>query len=407
MDRLAHLIRQVPVDPVDLVPSPQPTSLLSRANTMSHLRSRGIWRPLTAIHPALARLLASALAWGLRVIATGRESSVWPNRRKFSFCCNPTRPSIKRMIWSNPSPPRSNCVASLPRFPAVSRLSAALVFSPACWNKAAARAGCPAASHCSPACWSSPRPAWNIARLAAASSARPSRSCPAAACNRSPAASQLSTALPNSPACSNRPAARACSPAASQLSAALVLSPARSNQAAARADSPATSQLSPALVLSPACWNKAAARAGSPAASQLSAALVFSPACWNKAAARAGCPAASHCSPACWSSPRPAWNIARLAAASSARPSRSCPAAACNRSPAASQLSTALPNSPACSNRPAARACSPAASQPPGFNSRPVISGFSWVQRAELRVKGRGSGAGLHPLGAAGAKYLA
>ena len=40
--------------------------------------------------------------------------------------------------------------------------------------------------------------------------------------------------------------------------------------------------------------------------------------------------------------------------------------------------------------------------QPPGFNSRPVISGFSRVQRAELRVKGCGRGAGLHPLGAAG-----
>ena len=39
--------------------------------------------------------------------------------------------------------------------------------------------------------------------------------------------------------------------------------------------------------------------------------------------------------------------------------------------------------------------------EPPGFNCRPVISGFSWVQRAELQVKGRGSGAGLHPLGAA------
>jgi hypothetical protein len=29
------------------------------------------------------------------------------------------------------------------------------------------------------------------------------------------------------------------------------------------------------------------------------------------------------------------------------------------------------------------------------------------VQRAELQVKGRGSGAGPHPLGAAGAKCLA
>ena len=39
-----------------------------------------------------------------------------------------------------------------------------------------------------------------------------------------------------------------------------------------------------------------------------------------------------------------------------------------------------------------------------GFNSRPVISGFSCVQRAELLVYGGGGGAGLHPLGAAGSK---
>ena len=34
-------------------------------------------------------------------------------------------------------------------------------------------------------------------------------------------------------------------------------------------------------------------------------------------------------------------------------------------------------------------------------NSRPVISGFSSAQRAELPVYARGGGAGLHPLGAA------
>lgn len=39
--------------------------------------------------------------------------------------------------------------------------------------------------------------------------------------------------------------------------------------------------------------------------------------------------------------------------------------------------------------------------QPPGFNCKPVISGFAYVQRAELPVYARGGGAGLHPLGAA------
>jgi len=41
------------------------------------------------------------------------------------------------------------------------------------------------------------------------------------------------------------------------------------------------------------------------------------------------------------------------------------------------------------------------ARQPPGFNCKPVISGFAYVQRAELLVYIRGGGAGLHPLGAA------
>jgi hypothetical protein len=39
--------------------------------------------------------------------------------------------------------------------------------------------------------------------------------------------------------------------------------------------------------------------------------------------------------------------------------------------------------------------------QPPGFNCKPVISGFSCVRGAELLVYIRGHGAGLHPLGAA------
>jgi len=42
--------------------------------------------------------------------------------------------------------------------------------------------------------------------------------------------------------------------------------------------------------------------------------------------------------------------------------------------------------------------------EPPGFNSRPVIGGFSCVQRAELPVFARGGSAGLHPLGAASSK---
>jgi hypothetical protein len=39
--------------------------------------------------------------------------------------------------------------------------------------------------------------------------------------------------------------------------------------------------------------------------------------------------------------------------------------------------------------------------EPPGFSSRPVIGGFSCVQRAELPVYADDGGAGLHPVGAA------